>query len=742
MKNLKKPHNFFCDVSAGALDTKNSISASGELLLYGVIGEWWDGLDALSIVTQLNAMPGSEIVVRIQSPGGSVAEGLAMFNNLKQSSKKVIVYIDGIAASMASAIAMAGDEIIIPSNALFMLHKPSAMVGGNANQLRDYADDLDVYEGSLLQIYSDRTGKTMDEIRALLADGKDHYFRGQDAIDYGLADKLAGDYSIQASAKHIAALGVPAAYASTLFKPTAAAAASTTEENTMKIKIKAKGGGWHFVPAITAALENSYKTPAEIIAALAKKGIQVTEAALNGESEVDEQTLGAIASALEIPPVQNATPSAQTNGQPLDAEAAIAQERQRVKELRELGVQASVDVAIINAWIDSGMTVPEARVKALEAMAQRDKDGSPSFTHVRVGSGVTAEALRGALVGALLHRAMPGTFKLDQVSAEFRTFTVMDMIKQVMAYAGESVSGKTVSDLIAMAMHTTSDFPLILQESANKVLRNAYALAPNTYQQIAVKTTSKDFRAKHSLQIGGGSGLEKVGENGEFKAGSLSESDDSYKLDTYGKLFPFTRQLMINDDVGALVRFFNTVGLLAGRNENKIVWNLVKSNPNLRDGIPVYSTNTKRKNLVTGAAIDEATATKLKKSHRQMVGLDGEPLNIAPKFLVVNSEREVEAAKFLEIVNPSKTSDVNIFARTMDLIVETQLDGVANNPFWTFADPALVPAIEYAYLEGEEGPVIEADWGFEVDGMTLKIRHDFGAGFVDYRGTAQSTGAA
>lgn len=739
---LKKPLRAIANAASGVLETKNSISPKGELLLYGIIGEWWDGLDALSIVNQLNALPGNEIIVRIQSPGGNVTEGLAMFNSLKQSSKKVIVYIDGIAASMASAIAMAGNEIIIPSNALFMLHKPSAMVGGNANELRDYANDLDVFEGSLIQIYADRTGKSKDEIQALLADGKDHYFRGQDAIDYGLADKLADDYLIKASADHITALGIPKVYASTLFKPTAAAAAPTIEENCMKIKIKAKGGGWHYVPAITAAMEGNFKTVAEVIAAMSAAGVTLTEAALNGEQELDEKVVGAVAKALGIPTIASAPVGDPTTQSNIDGPTAIIQERQRVKELRDLGVQARVDDAIVNAWIDAGTTIAEARVKALEAVAQRDKESAPGFSHIRVGTGVSAEGLRSALVGALLHRAMPSAFKLEQASAEFRSFSVMDMIKQVMAYAGESVSGKTQSDLIAMAMHTTSDFPLILQESANKVLRNAYALAPSTYQKIASKSSAPDFRAKHSLQIGGGSALEKVNQKGEFKHGTLSESDESYKLDTYGKLFAFTRQLMINDDVGALVRFFNNVGMLVARNENKIVWNLVKSNPAMKDTISVYSVNAARKNQVTGTAIDETSVTKLKKAHRQMVGLDGETLNVAPKFLVVNTEREVEAAKFLEVVNPTKTSDVNIFARSMELVVESLLDGVANNPFYTFADPALVPAIEYAYLEGEEGPVLETDWGFNIDGMTLKVRHDFGAGFVDFRGTAKCTGAA
>lgn len=744
MKNKNLLHSAVCNaidpIAAKTISAKNSISAKGELLLYGVIGDWWDGLDAKSIVEQLNALPGNEIVVRIQSPGGSVTEGLAMFNNLKQSAKTIKVFIDGIAASMGSAIAMAGDEINIPSNALFMLHKPSAMVGGNANELRDYADNLDVFEGSLLQIYSDRTGKTVEDIKALLADGKDHYFRGQEAIDYGLADQLTDPVKINAKASFFAELKIPDAYASALFVPTVAAATKPTEEESMKIKIKAKGGGWHFVPAVTAALENTFENIAAVIAAMAAKGVVITAQHLNGEVELETESLTAVAVALGIQTAAS-TPAAGAPVAALDANAAIAAERARAKDLRAIGAQASVDVSVVDGWIDDGLTVVDARAKALEIVAQRDTFNAPAGTHIRMNSAAPRTELRTAIATAILNRVQPDQYKLDDVSGQFRGQSLMGMISTAMAFAGEAVTGKTHNDLIAMAMHTTSDFPLILQEAANKVLRAAYDLQPRTFTAIASRTNADNFRAKRSLQIGGGTGLDKVNESGEFKSGTVSESGESYKLETFGRIFSFTRQLMINDDLGALVRFFNQIGNLASRKESDIVWSLVKANPLMADGTAVYASGGSRKNLVAGAAIDETTLKGLKKSHRQMVGLDGEPLNIAPKFLVVNTEREVEAQKMLEIIQASQSSNVNVFARSMELIVEARLDGVANNPFYTFADPIAVPTLEYAYLSGNEGPTTTTEWGFDTDGMKLKVVHDFGAGFVDFRGTAKGAGA-
>jgi ATP-dependent Clp endopeptidase proteolytic subunit ClpP len=284
------------------LNAKNSISPKGELLLYGVIGDWWDGMDALTIVRELEQLPGSEIVVRIQSPGGNVTEGLAMYNRLKQSTKRIIVYIDGIAASMGAGVAMAGDVIYIPTNAMMMLHKPSLDgVGGNENDLRDLADALAKMEQSYVQIHADKTGKSTDEIKALIADGKNHFFVGQEAVDYGLADEIIQSVSLDATAcMKFTGMDIPQKITASLFTKPAAAAAQPQEENEM-IKIKAKKGGWHFVPAINAALNGSYGKIEEAVAALKDK-VTVTNLAsiLDGTAECDHETLKAIGAEFGI----------------------------------------------------------------------------------------------------------------------------------------------------------------------------------------------------------------------------------------------------------------------------------------------------------------------------------------------------------------------------------------------------------------------------------------------------------
>jgi hypothetical protein len=471
---------------------------------------------------------------------------------------------------------------------------------------------------------------------------------------------------------------------------------------------------------------------------------------LSGEVEVDDSLLQAVAVALgvSVAPVAVATatasnpvPSAVGAGGSLDPVSVVAAERNRIKDIRALVTQHNIDTVVANDWIDNGLTLVDARAKALDIMANRDRSTSPT-SHIRMNGSVPRAQVRSAMANALLNRVQPDQYRLDEASGEFRGQALMGMISTAMAFLGESVVGKTANDLVTMAMHSTSDFPLILQEAANRVLRSAYAQQPRTFAPIATRTTADDFRAKNSLQIGGGSGLEKVNEDGEFKQGTVSESKESYRLDTFGRIFAFTRQLIINDDIGALVRFVAQIGNLAARKESDLVWALVKSNPKLADGLNVYSGDAKRKNLLAGNAVNDAVMGSLKKAHRQIVGLDGEPLNITPKFLVVNSEREVEAMKMLEIIQATQTSNVNIFARSMELIVESRLDGVANDPFYTFADPIAVPTLEYAYLSGNEGPTTTTAWGFEVDGMKLKITHDFGAGFVDHRGTAKVSGAA
>lgn len=120
--------------------------------------EWYGGVSAQSFVKQLAGLEADTIHLRINSPGGSVFAGRAMETALRQHSAKVIVYVDGLAASAASFVAMAGDEIEMAQGAFFMIHKAWSMAWGNSDELRKEADLLDKVDGSLAKTYHDRTG--------------------------------------------------------------------------------------------------------------------------------------------------------------------------------------------------------------------------------------------------------------------------------------------------------------------------------------------------------------------------------------------------------------------------------------------------------------------------------------------------------------------------------------------------------------------------------------------------------
>jgi ATP-dependent protease ClpP protease subunit len=178
-------------------------SDTAELLIYGDIGEdFWaeESNDAKTIVDKLATITASNINVRINSNGGSVIDGIAIYNALKRQSCNISTYIDGVAFSAASLIAMAGDNVIMAANALFMIHAPAMGTGGNAAQLRQDADLLDKYAEAMAQCYVAKCGKPQAEIEALLKDGQDHYYTAEEALAEGFINQIGEAVTINAKA--------------------------------------------------------------------------------------------------------------------------------------------------------------------------------------------------------------------------------------------------------------------------------------------------------------------------------------------------------------------------------------------------------------------------------------------------------------------------------------------------------------------------------------------------------------
>lgn len=163
------------------------VRGAADIFIYEEIGGF--GVTAKQFAEDLKALGDvSHINLRIHSPGGDVFEGIAIYNLLRNHPADITVYIDGVAASMASVVAMAGDRVVMPENAMMMIHKPWGISGGNAGDMRDYADLLDKVETVLIPAYARKTGKSAQEITAMLED--ETWMDGKECLKHGFADEL------------------------------------------------------------------------------------------------------------------------------------------------------------------------------------------------------------------------------------------------------------------------------------------------------------------------------------------------------------------------------------------------------------------------------------------------------------------------------------------------------------------------------------------------------------------------
>lgn len=161
------------------------------ILLYGEIGDW-DRVNSGDIARELLDAEAQckSIDVRINSVGGEVFTGIAIFNAFRQSKADITIYIDGIAASTASFIAACGKPVKMSRYARLMVHSPSGGSYGNANEMQNTIEMLKSLEDTLCDIYANRCKKTKEEIRSMWFDGNDHWFTAQQALDLGLVDEI------------------------------------------------------------------------------------------------------------------------------------------------------------------------------------------------------------------------------------------------------------------------------------------------------------------------------------------------------------------------------------------------------------------------------------------------------------------------------------------------------------------------------------------------------------------------
>lgn len=164
---------------------------TAEVFLYDEIGRnfWGEGIAAEDFIREINALSVKTIHVRINSKGGSVFEGLSIQNALERHAAHVVTHVDGLAASIASIIAMGGNEVRIADNAFLMIHNPHTIVIGGSAEMRQMAETLDKVAGSLIGVYAKKTGKSEEQIREWM--DAETWFNAKDAKEHGFVDEIS-----------------------------------------------------------------------------------------------------------------------------------------------------------------------------------------------------------------------------------------------------------------------------------------------------------------------------------------------------------------------------------------------------------------------------------------------------------------------------------------------------------------------------------------------------------------------
>lgn len=183
------------------IEAKAAESAA-EVLIYDEIGIW--GIEASDFVAAIGALDVKHIDLRLNTPGGSVFDGNAIYNALKRHPASVTAHIDGIAASMGSVIALAGDEVRMAKNALYMIHNPWTLAIGDSGELRATADILDKLRDGIVGAYAEKTGKDVAELTAAM--DAETWFTAEEAKAFGFVDEITGEREAKATASIKAAM--------------------------------------------------------------------------------------------------------------------------------------------------------------------------------------------------------------------------------------------------------------------------------------------------------------------------------------------------------------------------------------------------------------------------------------------------------------------------------------------------------------------------------------------------------
>jgi ATP-dependent Clp endopeptidase proteolytic subunit ClpP len=705
------------------MEGARSLVSRGEIYIYGVIDpfSWGDGdtVRSIDVVQSLAELADSEsLVIHINSPGGSLYEGLAIYDLIRGSGKPVSVKVEGLAASVATIIAMSGSEISMAEGATMMIHDPWTVTVGNASDHGKSAGELERLGVRMSEIYAARTGRTAEEIRAAML--SETWFSASEAVEFGLADSVDEPMKIAACAP------LPSDKLVGLFthKISAkaernAAPAAQPKERQMAVNDKANGG-----PTPTAEI------------------VKPVEAAI-----VEERTQIAAeaAATLEFKPL--------AVGEAFDVRAAakeaVAAERKRATEIRAAVRAVGLPEATADKFIEDGTSADAARIEILNlyAAARGQEEGSMNPTKpaaIEVVADSFDKFYAAAETGLMARLGYGGERN------EFSGLQLAELARACLDQRGVKAQRTDRMSMIGAAFtvrasgpgyHSTSDFGNILGSVAYKAMMKGYEEVDETFPMWTGKGTASDFRPISRVDMGLFPSLPQVNEGGEYTYATIGDSGTVVQVATYGRMFSITRQAIVNDDLQFFDRVPRRMGRAAKRTIGDLVYAILNNNPTMQDATALFHSShgnlAASGSVISVASIGAADAAMAIQKDDGGIGTGG---GVRGKYLLVPHTLKMAANTVLSSANiPGDAGQVaNPVRGLLEVIPDSRLSGTA---WYVASDPVQTDTIEVTYLDGVEEPFLDQKDGWGVDGTEFKVRMDAGVKALHWRGLYRNPGA-
>ena len=416
-----------------------------------------------------------------------------------------------------------------------------------------------------------------------------------------------------------------------------------------------------------------------------------------------------------------------------DLQKAMEQERKRTSEITALFRDFNVEGA--DEAIVMGVSVDEARAMVMDQLRARNKGVSVTMGEAE------SDKFRAAAQDAVLMAAGIPVAEPAAGAQELRGHSMVELAREALQREGLKANFGDNMELARAAINSTSTFPAIMSNLANKSVMTGFNEAETTYQIWAGKGSNRDFKEAARVALSEAGNLELVPEGGQFQQDFLGEASARTKVATYGKLFSLTRQAIINDDLGLFSKIATKYGSAAKRLVNKMVYAQLTGDVKMQDNIALF--DTKHGNVAgTGEALSVKAIAKAITAMRRQKGITGDAtLNITPKYLVVPPELEMTA---YQIVNSTAAVDgvnsgvVNPYKGRFVVVADAELTDP--DAWYLVADASQHDTIEVTYLNGVETPRLETRQGFDVDGIEYKVAFDCGVSALDFRGVFKNAG--